>query len=83
MPGEDGTGPNGTGPRTGRQMGNCNGAAPIGRGMRIGFGRGCRRRALTPVTLTSEEEKKILKAELEQIEAEKTEIEKMLKAAKK
>jgi hypothetical protein len=34
MPNRDGTGPEGKGPRTGRQMGNCNGARPIkGRGL--------------------------------------------------
>lgn len=30
MPNKDGTGPNGQGPKTGRQMGNCNGAIPQG-----------------------------------------------------
>ena len=28
MPNKDGTGPNGEGPRTGRQMGNCKDANP-------------------------------------------------------
>ena len=28
MPNRDGTGPNGEGPKTGRQMGNCEGAEP-------------------------------------------------------
>ena len=33
MPNRDGTGPEGKGPRTGRQMGNCTGAKPVGRGL--------------------------------------------------
>lgn len=45
MPGQDGTGPEGKGPKTGRGMGPCNDqnseAAPLpGRGMGRGFGRG-------------------------------------------
>ncbi len=49
MPNRDGTGPEGKGPKTGRQMGNCNGAEPqrgLGRGCRPcgrGLGRGFRR----------------------------------------
>ena len=48
MPNRDGTGPDGEGPRTGRQRGNCDGAKPKSR-MRPardgrGFGRGFRRR---------------------------------------
>ena len=40
MPNKDGTGPDGKGPKTGRQQGNCDGAEPQqGRG-RQGFGRG-------------------------------------------
>ena len=41
MPNGDGTGPAGKGAKTGRQMGNCEGAEQVGRG----FGRrGCGRR---------------------------------------
>jgi len=49
MPNRDRTGPEGKGPRTGRQMGNCEGAklvvdadkAPVrGRGLGKGLGRG-------------------------------------------
>ena len=36
MPNKDGTGPEGKGSKTGRQMGNCEGAQPTG------FGRGKR-----------------------------------------
>lgn len=42
MPNRDGTGPDGKGKKTGRQMGNCEGAEPTGRNPR---GRGLRRRA--------------------------------------
>ena len=46
MPNNDGTGPQGKGPRTGRGMGNCKGAntgnntAAPGRGLGLGLGRG-------------------------------------------
>lgn len=33
MPNRDGTGPEGKEPKTGRQMGNCTGAKPVGRGL--------------------------------------------------
>lgn len=79
MPNRDGTGPLGQGPLTGRGLGPC------GRGLRRGFGRGFGRGlgwrcwGTFPVTLSKEDEKKILEAELEEIEAEKQEIEKRLK----
>ena len=41
MANRDGTGPNGEGPRTGRQEGNCEGAEP-GRGRGRGYGNGRR-----------------------------------------
>lgn len=41
MPNRDGTGPNGEGPKTGRQLGKCEGTAP--QDLRRGFGRGCGR----------------------------------------
>jgi hypothetical protein len=41
MPNRDGTGPEGKGPKTGRQMGDCDGAEPVGgRGFGRGIGRG-------------------------------------------
>jgi len=79
MPGQDKTGPMGQGPMTGRGMGLC------GTGMRRGFGRGmgCRRGFgfgfARPVAMTGEEQKKILEAELKEIEEEKQAIEKQLK----
>ena len=33
MPNRDGTGPQGLGKKTGRQMGGCEGAKPVGRGL--------------------------------------------------
>jgi hypothetical protein len=51
MPNKDGTGPEGKGPKTGRQMGDCEGAEPVantekapvrGRGLGRGLGRGIR-----------------------------------------
>jgi len=86
MPGQDGTGPSRQGPMTGRGLGPC------GRGMRRGFGRGFGRGMgwrcwgiysyAEPVTLTKQEEKKILEAELKEIEAEKQEISKRLEEIK-
>ena len=55
MPNRDGTGPEGKGPKTGRQMGNCKGAEPqpgfgpergFGRGLGRGLGKGFRRRTI-------------------------------------
>jgi hypothetical protein len=71
MPGGDGTGPLGLWPRTGRGFGRC-----FGRGL----GLRCWRYA--PVSLTKEEQKKILEAELKEIEMEKQKIEKRLKEMK-
>jgi len=83
MPGLDGTGPAGQGPMTGRGLGPC------GCGMRRGFGRGFGRglglrcwRYAVPLSLTKEEQKKILEAELKEIDLEKQEIEQTLKEMK-
>jgi hypothetical protein len=83
MPGQDRTGPLGQGPLTGRGLGPC------GRGMRRGFGQGFGRGRgfgwtypAELATLTKAEEKKILEAELKEIEAEKQEILKRLKELK-
>jgi len=76
MPNKDKTGPNGQGPMTGRGLGLCGN----GSGMRRGFGRGCGRgfgRARCPpkfaVGFSKEDEKKILEAELKEIETQKEE----------
>ena len=86
MPAQNGTGPLGQGAMTGRGLGPC------GSGMRRGFGRGCgrgfgrgfgfRARYTEPITLTKDEEKKILEADLMDIETEKQEIAKRLKELK-
>ncbi len=44
MPSMDGTGPEGKGPKTGRQMGKCKGAEPQSPRGRFGQGRGFGRR---------------------------------------
>jgi hypothetical protein len=82
MPNNDRTGPEGQGPMTGRGLGSCGN----GQGMRRGFGRGCGRglgRARCPTKFlagfSKEEEKKILEAQLNEIETEKQEITKRLK----
>jgi hypothetical protein len=78
MPGYDTTGPLGQGSLTGRGLGPC------GCGMRRGFGTGNRRgRGVSrQVALTKEEEKKILEAQLREIDFEKQEIEKKLEDMK-
>jgi Family of unknown function (DUF5320) len=80
MPRQDKTGPLGQGPLTGRGLGPCG----RGLGMRRGFGRGmgwrCWSPVLTePVSLTKSEERKILEAELREVELENQEIQKRLK----
>ncbi len=75
MPGGDKTGPIGYGPLTGRGMGSCGAGLGRGRGFRRCFYR-------TPISLTMDEEAKILEAELKEIEAEKEAIEKRLKEMK-
>jgi len=95
MPGQDKTGPTGQGPMTGRGLGLCGTGVGAGVGFRRGFGRGfgrsagrfCPRWGATgftesQVTLTKEQEKKILEAELAEIEAEKVELTKQLKELK-
>lgn len=68
MPGGDGTGPMGLGPRTGRGLGPCG----RGLGFRRGLGRGSWSRL--PTAITKEEEKHSLEAQLKALEAEKERI---------
>ncbi|MFH1471209.1 MAG: DUF5320 domain-containing protein [Candidatus Micrarchaeota archaeon] len=77
MPYGDGTGPFGQGQLTGRGLGPCGCGMRRGRGR--GFGRGLRFGYSKPVALTKEGEKKILEAELKEVEAEREAIEKRLK----
>ena len=83
MPGQDRTGPQGLGPLTGRGFGPC--GCRMQRGFGGGFGRG---RGFgffgygNSITLTKADEKKILEAELKEIDLEKQEIAKRLKEIK-
>ena len=82
MPGFDRSGPQGQGPLTGRGLGPCGRGLAFGRGRGFGRGFAWRTQPVYPVrepTLTKEEEKKILEAELAEIKAETQEIEKRLK----
>ena len=72
MPNMDKTGPQGMGPLTGRGMGSC------GNGMRRGCGRGFGR-AKFFAGFTKDEEKKILEANLKELELEKETIQNRLK----
>ncbi|GAI76978.1 unnamed protein product [marine sediment metagenome] len=77
MPGYDRTGPSGYGPLTGRGLGPCGKGLAFRRGFGRGFGwRFLQKFPTEEVTLTKEEEKKILEAELKEIELEKKEMEK-------
>ena len=72
MPNMDKTGPQGMGPLTGRGMGSC------GNGMRRGCGMGFRK-ARFFAGFTKDEEKKILEANLKELELEKETIQNRLK----
>jgi len=88
MPNKDKTGPQGLGPKTGRQMGSCEDATQlVGRGLGRcgsgqGFGRLRQRRNCCPnryiAGFSKEEEKKILEAELSQIDSERKDIERRI-----
>ena len=82
MPGQDGTGPFGQGAMTGRGLGPCGGGMRRGCGRGFGRGMGFRRGLSTSVTLTKDEEKKILEADLKNIEVEKEAIQNRLKEMK-
>lgn len=66
MPKFDGTGPAGAGPRTGRGMGPCCGGYGWGRGTGAGFGMGYGRRS----RFSNDEQKEMLKAEIEDLKQE-------------
>jgi len=76
MPGQDKTGPLGQGATTGRGLGLCSGGTQKGFGRGGGFGFRCKHS--TPIILTKEEKKRILEANLKEIEIEKQEIVKSL-----
>jgi len=72
MPRLNGTGPRGQGPRTGRGLGNCQGAGQgVGRGFGRGLGQGRGRFfRFAGKALTKEEQKKSLEKEKKAIEQE-------------
>jgi hypothetical protein len=78
MPGQDGTGPMGQGPLTGRGFGPC------GRGFRRGFRRFFHSEPFCgeQIELTKEQKLKILEAQKKEIEAELKEIDREIKDAK-
>jgi hypothetical protein len=83
MPGKDRTGPLGQGPMTGLGFGFCGGRTFDRRGLSRGFGPGRMWISqVKPVELTKDEERKILEAELRELEEEKKEIENVLKNLK-
>ena len=82
MPNMDRTGPQGMGAMTGRGLGPCGGGMRRGCGRGFGRGFGFRRGFTSPVTLTKDEEKKILEADLKDIEVEKEAIQRRLKEMK-
>ena len=82
MPNRDGTGPLGQGPMTGRGLGNCGKGLGFRRGLGRGLGRG-RFTSGSEISLTKDQEKKILESEIKELEAEKIELEKQLKNLKK
>jgi len=83
MPGQDGTGPMGQGPLTGRGLGPCGRGLAFRRGFGRGFGmRCCQILPAEQLKLTEDEQRKILEAELKEIETEKQIIEKRLKEMK-
>jgi len=81
MPGLDGTGPFGEPNWPCRRMYGRGAAfrSGFGRSFDRGFGYAQRARFTEPVTLTKDDQKKILEAELKEIELEKQEIENKLK----
>ena len=81
MPGFDRTGPAGQGAMTGRGLGPCGRGLACRRGFGRGFGRGIG--YSETVELNADEQKKVLEAELKDIEAEKEQVLKRLKEIKK
>lgn len=73
MPYRDGTGPIGCGQLTGRGLGPCSGKA-MGRG----FGGRCMPYA-EPLTMTKDEQKKVLEASLAELDAETKRIKEKIK----
>lgn len=79
MPGGDGTGPLGQGPLTGRGLGPCGRGLAVRR--RFG-GRSYRYPIAQQITLTKQEQKKILEEEKKELELELKAIQEKLKELK-
>lgn len=84
MPGFDGTGPDGLGPKSGRGMGNCDQTQGVGRGQGLGRGRGMGRGrgcrfANVQESISLQERLEALKENKKRLEAE---IEALEKGAK-
>jgi len=72
MPGGDGTGPLGRGAMTGRGMGVCAGAAPVGFGPGYGMGLGRRRglgRCVLPYRVSVAGDKELLQLQKQELQA--------------
>ena len=77
MPGGDGTGPRGEGPMTGRGLGPCGRGLAVRRRFRGRF-----RPIAQQITLTKQEQKKILEEEKKDLELELKAIQEKLKELK-
>ncbi|MBU0585945.1 DUF5320 domain-containing protein [Candidatus Micrarchaeota archaeon] len=80
MPNLDGTGPFGQGKMSGRKMGAC--AGGVG-GNRMGRGNRCRWTDAQSISLSEEDQLKVLEARLKEMDVERSAIEKKLKDLKK
>jgi hypothetical protein len=80
MPGLNGTGPQGLGPRTGRGLGWC--LFGFGRGLGRGWGRGFGRWWRSTAVPSVQEEKEMLAEEMKMLKEEIKEIEKRLEELK-
>ena len=74
MPGEDGTGPLGEGPMTGRGLGPCGRGLAKRKGLGRGLGRGFGFATRESIELSKEEQKKILEEEKAAIEKKISEL---------
>lgn len=82
MPNMDGTGPRGIGLMSGRGLGPCSVGERRMSGRGCGYGRGYGFRFGKVMTLPAADQKKILEAELKEIESEKQAIEARLSGMK-
>ena len=76
MPMQDGTGPQGLGPQTGRKMGPCAGSFAGGRRMGMGYGRFCGCCPMCGCQPFKQDEKAMLEDEKKVIDERLAELEK-------